>query len=187
MKIVPTQIPEVLLIEPRIFTDPRGHFLEVFHAERYLKEHIGAKFVQDNLSHSSQGVLRGLHYQLGRPQGKLVTAVVGEIFDVVVDIRHGSPTFGSWTGVVLSSKNYAQLYVPEGFAHGFCVISAAATVLYKCTDFYAPAEERGIRWDDPRLAIPWPVAEPNLSEKDAVYPALSEVSVEQLPSFEGKR
>lgn len=185
MKIIPTQIPEVVTIEPRIFADRRGHFLEVFHAERYLKERIGSSFVQDNLSFSHQGVLRGLHYQLGRPQGKLVMAIAGEIYDVVVDIRCGSPTFGHWTGLVLSSANYCQLYVPEGFAHGFCVLSASATVLYKCTDFYAPEEERGIRWNDPRLAIPWPVKEPVLSDKDAVYPALAELGSEQLPAFRG--
>lgn len=185
MKIVPTRIPEVLMIEPRIFADQRGHFLEIFHAERYLKERIGTEFVQDNLSCSSQGVLRGLHYQLGRPQGKLVMAVVGEIFDVVVDIRRGSPTFGHWTGLVLSAQNYCQLYVPEGFAHGFCVVSETATVLYKCTDFYAPAEERGIRWDDPGLAISWPVTHPLLSEKDTIYPALADVAGDQLPSFGG--
>lgn len=183
MKITPTQIPEVLLIEPRVFTDRRGHFLEVFHAARYLEQHIGSAFVQDNLSCSTRGVLRGLHYQLGHPQGKLVMAVAGEVFDVVVDIRSGSPTFGRWTGHLLSAKNCRQLYVPEGFAHGFCVIGPSATVLYKCTDFYVPAEERGIRWNDPQLAISWPVTDPVLSAKDAVYPALAEVARDQLPSW----
>lgn len=184
MKITETSLPGVLLIEPRLFKDSRGLFLETYHAERYLAQHIGSRFVQDNLSFSGKAVLRGLHYQLGRPQGKLVMAVQGEIFDVAVDIRKGSPNFGRWVGAVLSSRNYGQIYVPEGFAHGFCVLSDTASVLYKCTDFYAPAEERGLRWDDPRLAIDWPIAEPMLSEKDAIYPTLDTITSSDLPTYQ---
>ena len=185
MKITETNLPGVLLIEPRLFTDNRGLFLETYHAERYLAHHIGSRFVQDNLSFSERGVLRGLHYQLGKPQGKLVMALQGEVYDVAVDIRRGSPTFGQWVGTVLSSKNYRQIYIPEGFAHGFCVLSETASVLYKCTDFYAPAEERGLRWDDPRLAIDWPVPHPVLSEKDGVYPTLETIPSNDLPDYQG--
>ncbi|NTV41839.1 MAG: dTDP-4-dehydrorhamnose 3,5-epimerase [Syntrophobacteraceae bacterium] len=185
MKITETNLPGVLLIEPRLFTDNRGLFLETYHAERYLAHHIGSRFVQDNLSFSERGVLRGLHYQLGKPQGKLVMALQGEVYDVAVDIRRGSPTFGRWVGTVLSSKDYRQIYIPEGFAHGFCVLSETASVLYKCTDFYAPAEERGLRWDDPRLAIDWPVPDPVLSEKDGVYPTLETIPSNDLPDYQG--
>lgn len=185
MRVTETRLPGVFLIEPRLFPDDRGVFLETYHAQRYADERIGAPFVQDNLSFSRRGVLRGLHFQIGKPQGKLVMAVQGEVFDVAVDIRKGSPTFGEWVGAVLSSKNYLQIYVPEGFAHGFCVMSETATVLYKCTDFYAPAEERGLRWNDPRLAIEWPVEKPVLSDKDLLYPILETIPSEDLPSFRG--
>jgi dTDP-4-dehydrorhamnose 3,5-epimerase len=185
MNITETNLPGVLLIEPRLFTDNRGLFLETYHAERYLARNIGSRFVQDNLSFSGRGVLRGLHYQLGKPQGKLVMALQGEVYDVAVDIRKGSPTFGRWVGAVLSSKDYRQIYIPEGFAHGFCVLSETASVLYKCTDFYAPAEERGLRWDDPRLAIDWPVPDPVLSEKDGVYPTLETIPSNDLPEYQG--
>jgi dTDP-4-dehydrorhamnose 3,5-epimerase len=181
--ITPTRIPEVLLIEPRIFRDHRGHFLQSYHLGSYLEHGIPERFVQDNISHSRRHVLRGLHYQLGRPQGKLVTAVSGEIFDVAVDIRRGSPTFGRWVAVTLSAENCRQVYIPEGFAHGLCVLSESATVYYKCTDYYAPAEERSIRWDDPDLAIPWPISVPILSEKDHNCPTLSSMSVDDLPRF----
>jgi dTDP-4-dehydrorhamnose 3,5-epimerase len=181
MKVTPTNLPEVLLIEPRVFADNRGHFLETYRAGRYLESGIQKKFVQDNLSYSKKGVLRGLHYQLGHPQGKLVWVVTGVIFDVVVDIRKGSPNFGKWVNVVLDSWSYRQLYIPEGFAHGFCVTSDAAIVLYKCTDYYAPQDDWGIRWDDPTLGIDWPVVEPILSAKDSGYPGLKDLSAEDLP------
>ena len=181
--ITPTRIPEVLLIEPQIFTDHRGRFVQSYHLGGYLEHGIPERFVQDNISHSRRHVLRGLHYQLGRPQGKLVTAVAGEIFDVAVDIRRGSPTFGRWVGTTLSAENCRQVYIPEGFAHGLCVLSESATVYYKCTDYYAPAEERSIRWDDPALAIAWPVSAPILSDRDRSAPSLSTMSPDDLPRF----
>lgn len=183
MKVTETGLPGVLIVEPRLFVDDRGLFLETYHAERYAAEKFGFRFVQDNLSFSRQGVLRGLHYQLGRPQGKLVMVVQGEVYDVAVDIRKGSPTFGRWSGTVLSSRNYRQVFVPEGFAHGFSVQSETATVMYKCTDFYSPADERGIRWDDPSLGIDWPVRNPILSEKDGTYPTLETIPAHDLPEF----
>jgi dTDP-4-dehydrorhamnose 3,5-epimerase len=185
MKVRPTALPEVLLIEPRLFGDERGHFLETYHAQRYSGSSISATFVQDNLSHSHRGVVRGLHYQWGRPQGKLIMVVQGEIFDVAVDIRQGSPTFGRWVGVTLSARDYQQLYIPEGFAHGFCATSDSATVCYKCTDFYVPQDDRGIRWDDPTLAISWPITEAILSDKDRSLPSLAEIPAECLPVFGG--
>lgn len=177
-------LPEIIIIEPDLFKDNRGHFLETYQAQRYVEHGIPERFVQDNLSYSGRGVLRGLHYQIGKPQGKLVWVVQGEVFDVAVDIRRGSPTFGKWMGVTLSSDKYRQIYIPEGFAHGFCVTSETAIVVYKCTDYFAPKQERGIRWDDPSLGIEWPVAEPVLSDKDREYPTLEEMPVEDLPAFE---
>jgi dTDP-4-dehydrorhamnose 3,5-epimerase len=176
---------ELIVVEPRVFSDNRGHFLELFQAERYLEQGIPDRFVQDNLSYSTRGVVRGLHYQLGRPQGKLVGVVQGAVFDVAVDIRYGSPTFGRYMGIVISSENYRQVYIPEGFAHGFCVLTESAMVLYKCTDYYLPGEERGIRWDDPVLNIAWPIPVPILSEKDRNYPLLRDMAVDQLPQFPG--
>lgn len=187
MKASRTENLDLVMLEPRVFTDNRGHFLELFQAERYLEYGIPERFVQDNFSYSTKGVLRGLHYQLGRPQGKLVGVLQGLVFDVAVDIRTGSPTFGRYTGIVLSSENYRQVYIPEGFAHGFCVLSDSATVLYKCTDYYIPREERGIRWDDPFLNIPWPVPTPVLSEKDGTYPFLEDMAADQLPRFNSDR
>jgi len=183
MKVVPTAIPEVLLVEPRVFGDDRGHFLETYHARRYGESHIPSEFVQDNLSHSRRGVLRGLHYQWGHPQGKLVMVVEGEIFDVAVDIRRGSPTFGQWVGATLSSRDYRQLYIPEGFAHGFCVTSDHATVCYKCTELYSPEEDRGICWNDPTLAISWPVTDPILSGKDRRLPTLADLPAQHIPTY----
>lgn len=180
MIITNTTLPGVLLIAPRLFKDQRGHFLETYQAQRYSEYGIPDEFVQDNLSCSLRRVLRGLHYQLGRPQGKLVMVADGEIYDVAVDIRKGSSTFGKWVGSNLSSDNYQQIYIPQGFAHGFCVISERATVIYKCTDYYAPSEERGIRWDDPALAITWPVSDPIVSDKDQAYPFLAELPPDQL-------
>ncbi|WP_342243397.1 dTDP-4-dehydrorhamnose 3,5-epimerase [Pseudomonas sp. OTU5201] len=168
MRAIPTAIPEVLILEPKVFGDERGFFYESFNA-RTFAEATGVErdFVQDNHSRSQRGVLRGLHYQLQQAQGKLVRVVDGEVFDVTVDIRRSSPTFGRWVGVHLSAENKRQLWVPEGFAHGFVVLSEYAEFLYKTTDYYAPEHERCIRWDDPDLAIDWPLAEaPQLSAKD---------------------
>ncbi|HHH43383.1 MAG TPA: dTDP-4-dehydrorhamnose 3,5-epimerase [Gammaproteobacteria bacterium] len=175
MKIKPTNIPEVLLIEPDVFGDSRGFFMESWHQEKYARAGLDAGFVQDNHSRSGRGVLRGLHYQLGRPQGKLVRVVTGAVFDVAVDIRRGSPTFGQWAGAELSEDNHYQLYVPPGFAHGFCVLSDTADFLYKCTEFYAPETEHGIRWDDPAIGIEWPGSDFRISDKDAANGLLSEM------------
>ncbi|HQN17489.1 MAG TPA: dTDP-4-dehydrorhamnose 3,5-epimerase [Syntrophobacteraceae bacterium] len=181
--VTSTSIPEVVLIEPRTFKDQRGYFFELYHGERYPAQGLPARFVQDNVSHSRNRVLRGMHYQRGNPQGKLVMALEGEIYDVAVDIRRGSPTFGRWVGAALSARNCLQIYIPEGFAHGFCVVSETATVLYKCTDYYAPAEERTIRWDDPALAIDWPITDPIVSEKDAGGLTLASMPPDDLPLF----
>ena len=157
--------------------------METYQAERYSKYGI-PPFVQDNLSYSRQrGVLRGLHYQLRHPQGKLISVIQGEIFDVAVDLRRGSPTFGKWVGVVLSAANRRQLYIPEGFAHGFCVTSQQALVSYKCTDFYNREDERGVRWDDQKLRIRWPVSSPVVSQKDQQLPDLSKIAEEDLPIY----
>ena len=169
MNIIPTDIPEVLIIEPKVFGDERGFFFESYN-ERQWEEKTGlrTRFVQDNHSRSAKGVLRGLHYQIRQPQGKLVRCVVGEVFDVAVDLRRSSPTFGKWSGTLLSAENKRQMWVPEGFAHGFLVLSDAAEFLYKTTDYYAPENERGIVWNDPELGIDWPIeGEPVLSKKDA--------------------
>lgn len=170
MKIIPTAIPEVLVLEPKVFGDARGFFFESFN-QRAFDEATGTahQFVQDNHSRSSQGVLRGLHYQVQQPQGKLVRVARGSVFDVAVDIRRGSATFGRWVGVELSEDNQRQLWVPPGFAHGFLVLSASADFLYKTTDYYAPAHERCIAWNDTTLAIDWPLAgaQPQVSAKDA--------------------
>lgn len=175
--------PGVILIEPQVFEDSRGFFLETFHREKYAQGDVVPTFVQDNHSHSQQGTLRGLHYQLGHAQGKLVYVVTGEVFDVAVDIRRGSPSFGQWVGVHLSIENKHQIYVPEGFAHGFCVLSPTADVIYKCTDFYSPADECGIIWNDPTINIDWPIKAPVLSEKDSQNPKLSEVPEDRLPIY----
>ena len=184
MQVTPQSFPEILLIEPRVFRDRRGHFLEIFQARRYSEYGMPADFVQDNLSYSLRGVVRGLHYQLRFPQGKLVVPLTGEIWDVVVDIRRGSPTFGQWLSVTLSADPCRQLYVPPGFAHGFAVVSDEATVMYKCTDFYHPEDEYGLIWNDPDLAIPWPAAAPLLSDKDGQYPRLRDMPPEELPVYE---
>lgn len=168
MQVTPTAIPEVLLIEPQVFGDSRGFFYESFNEKRW-RERTGLDrtFVQDNHSRSQQGVLRGLHYQIRQPQGKLVRVVVGEVFDVAVDLRRNSPTFGHWVGELLSADNKKQLWVPEGFAHGFLVLSPHAEFLYRTTDYYAPEHERCILWNDPDLAIAWPISSaPLLSAKD---------------------
>lgn len=179
MQITPTAIPDVLLIEPKVFGDDRGFFYESFNARVFAEQAgVTVDFVQDNHSKSAQGVLRGLHYQLQQPQGKLVRAVTGTIFDVAVDVRRGSPTFGQWVGVELSAENKRQLWIPVGFAHGFVVRSPAAEVLYKATDYYYPAGERSIRWDDPDLAIAWDLdTEPVVSAKDAAGSSLAAAEV----------
>lgn len=175
----PQAIPEVILVRARAFPDSRGYFMESYRLSQFAAAGIPQGFVQDNFSHSTRGVLRGLHYQKAPyAQGKLVMVLRGEIFDVAVDIRRGSPTFGRWVGVILSDENHTMLYVPEGFAHGFCVLSDEADVLYKVTAEYAPEYDRGIRWDDPDLAIPWRVAAPVLSEKDARMPALRDADID---------
>jgi dTDP-4-dehydrorhamnose 3,5-epimerase len=168
MKIIPTNIPDVLLIEPRVFGDARGFFFESWNEQSFAAAGISARFVQDNHSRSAQNVLRGLHYQIRQPQGKLVRVMAGEIFDVAVDIRKSSPTFGRVIGTRLSAESHNMVWVPVGFAHGFCVVSEHAEVLYKTTDFYAPQHERSILWNDPALGIDWPIAgDPVLSAKDA--------------------
>jgi dTDP-4-dehydrorhamnose 3,5-epimerase len=185
MTVYPTRLQSVYLVKPQIFVDPRGFFMEIWQTDRYRQAHIPGPFVQDNYSYSTSCVLRGLHYQLKHPQGKLVQVLQGEVFDVAVDIRCGSPTFGHWTGAILSGDNHHQLYIPSGFAHGFCVLSETAHFLYKCTNFYVPGDEYGLRWDDPTLAIEWPVTTPLLSDKDRHYPTLSTIPREHLPVFEG--
>ena len=181
MKFINTKLTGVVMVEPAVFEDPRGYFLETYHAGKYAEGGIAGPFVQDNFSHSVRGTLRGLHYQLKHAQGKLVMALEGRIFDVAVDIRKGSPTFGQWAGVELSGENKRQLYVPPGFAHGFCVLSETADVLYKCTDVYSPQDERGIIWNDPTLGIQWPVADPLLSRKDGAYQRLMDM-MNELPA-----
>jgi dTDP-4-dehydrorhamnose 3,5-epimerase len=174
MKVVPTAIPDVLRVEPTVYGDDRGFFLETWHAARYAELGLAAGFVQDNHSRSAGGVLRGLHYQIGRPQGKLVRVVSGEVFDVAVDLRRSSPTFGRWVGETLSAASHRQLWVPPGFAHGFYVTSDSADLMYKCTDYYAPEHECTLRWDDPALGIEWPLrgGAPALSAKDSAGLAL---------------
>jgi dTDP-4-dehydrorhamnose 3,5-epimerase len=187
MRVIPTELPSVAIIEPRVFGDARGFFLETWNQSRYAEAGLSAAFVQDNLSFSSRGVLRGLHYQNPNMQAKLVTVLQGEVYDVAVDIRLGSPTFGRWVGTTLSGENKRQLYIPVGFAHGFCVTSDVALFMYKCTDFYAPAAERGLAWNDPDLAIAWPVEKPTLSAKDNEYPRLRDVDRSLLPAYQGAR
>ena len=166
MQFVTTDLPGVILIDPKVFEDERGYFLETFHRQRFAAAGIDVDFVQDNHSHSRRGVLRGLHFQLQHPQGKLVRAVQGEIFDVAVDLRRSSSTFGRWCGLHLSGESKRQLYIPPGFAHGFCVLSESADVIYKCTDIYRPDDEHTLFWNDPRIGISWPVADPLVSAKD---------------------
>ena len=180
MKFTKTELPGVILVEPDVYSDSRGFFLETYHQRKYSEGGIPGPFVQDNHSHSVRGTLRGLHAQVGRPQGKLVRAVAGEMFDVAVDIRNGSPTLGRWVGFVLSGENFRQLYVPPGFAHGFCVLSERVDVEYKCTDFYDQAAEIAVAWTDPEIGILWPVSDPTLSPKDARAPRLREI-LDRLP------
>ncbi|HKX13002.1 MAG TPA: dTDP-4-dehydrorhamnose 3,5-epimerase [bacterium] len=180
MNFKPTELPEVILVEAEVWPDERGNFSEVYHREKYRAGGIELDFVQDNLSFSSRGVLRGLHYQLNRPQAKLVTALSGEIFDVAVDLRRDSPTFKRWVGLRLSGQNKRQLFIPEGFAHGFLVLSETAEVLYKCSRLFDPADDRGIRWSDPALAIAWPFTPTLVSPKDQGLPGLAEALEKEL-------
>lgn len=185
MKVTRLEIPDVLRIEPRIFGDERGYFLETWSLERYTEAGIPERFVQDNLSRSTKGTLRGLHLQHPHGQGKLAYAVEGLVFDVAVDVRVGSPTFGKWVSHLLSSETGAQLYIPPGFAHGFCVVSEHALFAYKCTEAYHPECELGVRWDDPELAIPWPAESPIISNKDRSFTTLGEMDSSTLPRWEG--
>jgi dTDP-4-dehydrorhamnose 3,5-epimerase len=181
IKFLATALPGVFLIEPDVFKDERGFFMETYHQRRYAEGGIDCQFVQDNHSHSRRGVLRGLHYQLKHSQGKLIYVTGGEIFDVAVDIRHGSPTFGKWVGAHLTEENGRQIYIPKGFAHGFCTLSGTADVIYKCTDFYFPGDEFGIYWADPDIGIEWPDIKPILSNKDSRNPRLTDVPEDLLP------
>jgi len=183
MKVIETALPGVLLVEPAVYEDARGHFLETFRAERYAAHGIAAEFAQDSLSFSRKGVLRGLHLQWPRAQGKLVYVLAGEVWDVAVDLRRGSPTFGRWEGHALSAENRRQLWIPEGFLHGFVVTGESALFSYKCTAPYDPGGELTVRWNDPDLAIDWPVKAPVLSEKDAAAPTLDEIDEARLPTL----
>lgn len=183
MKISPSRLPECLLIEPQVFGDARGSFHEQWNVERFREAGLGLRFVQSNVSESSRGVLRGLHYQWPHPQGKLVSVLAGEVYDVAVDIRRGSPTFGHWAAAVLSAENHRQFWIPEGFAHGFQVLSDHAVFHYLCTDVYHRDADAGLRWNDAELAIDWPIAEPDLSDKDARAPFLADVPPERLPPY----
>ena len=187
MKILSTSFPDVFIIEPAAVKDQRGFFMEIYQQRRYSEAGIKAIFVQDNLSRSVQGTLRGLHYQVKQAQAKLIQVIEGSIFDVTLDIRRGSPYFGQWTSVRLSDENRRQLFLPEGFAHGFCVLSESAQVVYKCTDFYASEDEGGVLWSDPTLAIAWPISEPLLSDKDSQQPCLADIPPERLPVYEENR
>jgi dTDP-4-dehydrorhamnose 3,5-epimerase len=177
MDFEPTRLPEVVLIKPQVFGDARGFFFESWHQQKFAAAGIDAHFVQDNHSHSARHTLRGLHYQIRQPQGKLVRVTRGEVFDVAVDIRRSSPRFGQWVGAVLDEANHHMLWVPPGFAHGYVALSDEIDFLYKCTDFYAPQHERAIRWDDPQIGVLWPLSvghSPTLSAKDAAAPFLKD-------------
>jgi len=182
VRVEPYALPDVLIIDPDVHVDGRGFFVETYHADRYRRHGIAGPFVQDNHSRSPARTLRGLHLQLQHPQGKLIRVIEGEIFDVAVDVRRGSPTFGRWVGVSLSAENFKQCYVPQGFAHGFCVLSEIAQVEYKCTDVYDPASEIGIMWNDPAVGIAWPVDQPILSPRDGRHPALADLT-DRLPVY----
>jgi dTDP-4-dehydrorhamnose 3,5-epimerase len=180
MKVIATDIEDVLIIEPQVFQDGRGYFLETYHANRFKAVELNPAFVQDNLSLSVRNTLRGMHFQVTHPQAKLVQAITGEIFDVAVDIRSGSSTFGRWVGVYLSEQNKRQVFIPPGFAHGFCVLSDRAHVAYKCTAYYKPDDEGGILWSDPAIGIDWPISDPIISDKDNQLPCMNEIPPEKL-------
>lgn len=183
VKCEPTSLGGVLIIQRSVYQDSRGYFFETWHADRYAQAGLPERFVQSNVSRSAQGTLRGLHVQHPYAQGKLVQVLDGEVFDVAVDVRQGSPTFGQWVGQRLSADNHLQMYVPEGFAHGFCVLSASALVTYQCTDVYHPETEFGIAWNDPAIGISWPIAAPLLSKKDGALPPLRDVPAARLPRW----
>ena len=183
MKVIATKLPGCVVIEPRVFGDERGFFYESFNRDRLAEHGLEPNFVQGNVSSSTQGVLRGLHYQWPNPQGKYVSVVEGEVWDVAVDIRRGSPTFGEWAAVVLSADNKRHFWVPEGFAHGFAVLSERAVFSYLCTATYDAQADAAVRWDDPALAIDWPVQTPSLSDKDARAPLLADIAPERLPLY----
>jgi dTDP-4-dehydrorhamnose 3,5-epimerase len=184
MDVTKTALPGVIIIQPKVYGDARGYFMETYSSDRYKEAGITETFVQDNLSQSQQGILRGLHFQKPMEQGKLVQVLVGEVFDVAVDIRYGSATFGQWEAVVLNAENKKQFYVPPGFAHGFVVTSREALFMYKCTDLYNPAGECSIAWNDPDLDIPWPVDSPLLSEKDKNGRLLKDLNKSELPAYD---
>ncbi len=184
MKTVETALPGVVIIEPQVFGDERGFFMETFHHARYADFNIHATMVQDNLSLSQKGVLRGLHFQYPKSQGKLISVLKGEVFDVAVDIRVGSPSFGKWVGVTLSGENKRQVYIPPGFAHGFLVTSDEALFAYKCTEYYCPETENTILWNDPDIGIDWPIENPILSEKDRSPPGLKDIDKSRLPIYQ---
>jgi len=185
MKIIETDLPGCVVIEPQVFGDARGFFFESFNSDKLAGNGLHPKFVQGNVSSSTQGVLRGLHYQWPNPQGKYVSVIEGEVWDVAVDIRRGSPTFGKWAAVVLSAENKRHFWIPEGFAHGFAVLSERAVCTYLCSATYDAKADAGIRWDDPALAIDWPISQPQLSDKDARAPLLADVAEDRLPIYAG--
>lgn len=187
MKIVQTRLPGVLVFEPKVFGDARGFFVETYRASWFEGAGVAPTFVQDNQSRSRRGVLRGLHYQTVDPQGKLVRCSRGRVFDVAVDVRRGSPLFGQWVGVELDDVAHRQLWIPPGYAHGFCVLSEEADFVYKCTSYYHPASDGGVLWNDPAIGIDWPIdeAELLLSDKDRALPRLAEQSLERLTAYEG--
>ncbi|WP_337244481.1 dTDP-4-dehydrorhamnose 3,5-epimerase [Luteimonas sp. gir] len=183
MKIIETKLPGAVVLEPAVFGDARGFFFETWNAARFGQHGLPTSFVQSNVSSSAKGVLRGLHYQWPRPQGKLVSVLQGEVFDVAVDIRRGSPTFGQWEGVLLSAENKRQFWIPEGFAHGFAVLSETALFSYLCTDVYVKEADAGVRWDDPQIGVEWPIDAPLLSDKDAQAPLLADIAEDRLPDL----
>lgn len=185
MKIVQTDLPGLMVLEPKVFRDERGYFLESWQSRRFAEADLDVAFVQDNHSHSRRGVLRGLHYQIRHPQLQMVYVSSGVIFDVAVDLRRRSPTFGRWYGVTLSADEPRQLLMPGGFAHGFCVLSDGADVHYKVSRFYDPHDEGGVLWNDPAIGIQWPLADPVVSSRDAAYPCLGNIAPERLPATEG--
>lgn len=187
MKVTRTALAGVVVIEPDVFGDERGYFIETWAERRYTEIGVPERFVQDNVSFSRHGILRGLHLQHPYGQGKLVSVLVGEVFDVAVDVRVGSPTFGQWVGTTLSESNHRQVYIPPGFAHGFCVTGETALFSYKCTEAYHRETEFGVAWDDPGIAIDWPVKQPQVSAKDRAFPPLSEIPRERLPHVGGAR
>lgn len=187
MQILLTEIPEVRIISPRLFGDDRGYFMETYRQNTFAELGIECEFVQDNHSFSVRDTLRGLHYQITHPQAKLCRVITGRVLDIAVDIRRGSPTFGRWVGMELSEENHHMAFIPAGFAHGFVVLSETAHFLYKCSDYYDPAGERGLVWNDPQICIGWPLMRPILSSKDSRYPTLAEIAPSDLPAFEPQK